>query len=70
MDKMSIAGILIAILSIYLGFMLDGGNLSALFELPAFIIVDSVTDILGVRNTVLTWYIIALHGWNRTNIRT
>jgi chemotaxis protein MotA len=38
-DKMSIAGILIAILSIYLGFMLDGGNLSALFELPAFIIV-------------------------------
>jgi chemotaxis protein MotA len=36
---MSIAGILIAILSIYLGFMLDGGNLSALFELPAFIIV-------------------------------
>jgi chemotaxis protein MotA len=38
-DKMSIAGILIAILSIYLGFMLDGGNLYALFELPAFIIV-------------------------------
>ena len=39
MDKMSIAGILIAILSVYIGFMLDGGNLSALFELPAFIIV-------------------------------
>jgi len=38
-DKMSIAGILIAILSVYIGFMLDGGNLSALFELPAFIIV-------------------------------
>ena len=36
---MSIAGILIAIFSVYIGFMLDGGNLSALFELPAFIIV-------------------------------
>ena len=29
----------IAILAIYIGFSLDGGKISALFELPAFIIV-------------------------------
>ncbi|TPH17187.1 flagellar motor protein [Litorilituus lipolyticus] len=39
MDKLSIAGLLIAIIAIYLGFALDGGALSTLFELPAFIIV-------------------------------
>jgi chemotaxis protein MotA len=38
-DKLSIAGLVLAILAIYIGFSLDGGNLSALFELPAFIIV-------------------------------
>ncbi|MBU2869932.1 flagellar motor protein [Colwellia sp. E2M01] len=39
MDKLSIVGLLTAILAIYIGFSLDGGHLSALFELPAFIIV-------------------------------
>jgi chemotaxis protein MotA len=39
MDKLSIAGLLIAILAIYLGFSLDGGAISGLLELPAFIIV-------------------------------
>ncbi len=39
MDKLSVLGLLIAILAVYLGFFLDGGSLSALFELPAFIIV-------------------------------
>lgn len=39
MDRLSIAGLCIAILAVYVGFSLDGGNLSALFELPAFIIV-------------------------------
>lgn len=39
MDKLSLAGLLTAILAIYIGFSLDGGHLSALFELPAFIIV-------------------------------
>ena len=39
MDKLSIAGLVIAFLAIYLGFSIDGGNLSALLELPAFIIV-------------------------------
>lgn len=39
MDKLSITGLLIAIVAIYAGFSLDGGNLSALLELPAFIIV-------------------------------
>ena len=39
MDRLSIAGLAIAILAVYIGFSLDGGHLSALFELPAFIIV-------------------------------
>lgn len=39
MDKLSFAGLFIAILAIYIGFSLDGGDISALFELPAFIIV-------------------------------
>jgi len=39
MDRLSIAGLIIAIFAIYLGFSLDGGSISALFELPAFIIV-------------------------------
>lgn len=39
MDRLSIAGLFVAILAIYIGFMLDGGAVSALFELPAFIIV-------------------------------
>lgn len=39
MDRISIAGLLVAILAIYLGFILDGGSIYALFELPAFIIV-------------------------------
>ena len=39
MDKLSIAGLIIAVLAIYLGFALDGGVVSKLFELPAFIIV-------------------------------
>jgi len=39
MDRLSVAGLVVAILAIYLGFILDGGSISALFELPAFIIV-------------------------------
>jgi chemotaxis protein MotA len=39
MDRLSIVGLLVAILAIYLGFILDGGSITALFELPAFIIV-------------------------------
>jgi chemotaxis protein MotA len=38
-DKLSVFGLIVAILAIYIGFTLDGGNLAALFELPAFIIV-------------------------------
>jgi chemotaxis protein MotA len=38
-DKLSLAGLFIAILAVYIGFTLDGGHISALFELPAFIIV-------------------------------
>ena len=39
MDKLSIFGLLIAILAIYFGFIIDGGAISSLLELPAFIIV-------------------------------
>lgn len=39
MDKLSISGLLIAIFAIYFGFIIDGGSISSLLELPAFIIV-------------------------------
>lgn len=39
MDKLSIAGLIVAILAIYLGFAIDGGSVLSLLELPAFIIV-------------------------------
>lgn len=39
MDKLSISGLIIAILAIYLGFIIDGGAIVSLLELPAFIIV-------------------------------
>jgi chemotaxis protein MotA len=39
MDKLSISGLIIAVLAIYLGFMIDGGTIVSLLELPAFIIV-------------------------------
>ncbi|NMP32933.1 flagellar motor protein [Thalassotalea sp. M1531] len=39
MDKLSIAGLVVAILAIYLGFSIEGGAISTLFEFPAFIIV-------------------------------
>jgi chemotaxis protein MotA len=39
MDKLSVAGLSIAILAIYIGFTLEGGSISAIFELPAFIVV-------------------------------
>ncbi|MGB0936602.1 MAG: flagellar motor protein [Colwellia sp.] len=39
MDKLSVVGILIGLMAIYVGFTLDGGAISALFALPAFIIV-------------------------------
>ncbi len=39
MDKLSISGLIIAILAIYLGFIIDGGSVVSLLELPAFIIV-------------------------------
>lgn len=39
MDKISFLGLIIAFFAIYLGFTLDGGGISSLLELPAFIIV-------------------------------
>jgi len=39
MDRLSILGLGVAFLAIYLGFVIEGGSIGALFELPAFIIV-------------------------------
>lgn len=39
MDKLSIAGLIVALLAIYIGFTVEGGSVSTLFQLPAFIIV-------------------------------
>ena len=39
MDRLSIAGLLLALFAIYLGFMRDGGSMGAVFELHALIIV-------------------------------
>ncbi|MAG77083.1 MAG: flagellar motor protein [Colwelliaceae bacterium] len=39
MDKLSIAGLIVALLAVYLGFSIEGGAILTLFELPAFIIV-------------------------------
>lgn len=39
MDKLSFAGLIVAFLAIYIGFTIEGGAISALIELPAFIIV-------------------------------
>jgi len=39
MDKLSVAGLFVAIFAIYLGFSIEGGAIAALFKFPAFIIV-------------------------------
>ena len=39
MDKLSIIGLSIALLAICFGFLIEGGSIAVLFELPAFIIV-------------------------------
>jgi len=39
MDKLSFAGLFIALIAVFLGFTLEGGTFSTLFELPAFLIV-------------------------------
>lgn len=39
MDRLSLAGLFVAIVAILLGFTIEGGAVEALFQLPAFIIV-------------------------------
>jgi chemotaxis protein MotA len=39
MDKLSVAGLIVALLAISVGFTIEGGSISSLFQLPAFIIV-------------------------------
>jgi chemotaxis protein MotA len=39
MDKLSIAGFFVALFAVFFGFAIEGGAVTALFELPAFIIV-------------------------------
>lgn len=39
MDKLSIAGLIIAVVALYLGYAIDGGSITSLLQFPAFIIV-------------------------------
>jgi len=39
MDKLSFAGLFVALIAVFLGFTIEGGAFSTLFELPAFLIV-------------------------------
>jgi chemotaxis protein MotA len=39
MDKLSIAGVVLAVLAIFVGMSIEGGDVTVLFQLPAFIIV-------------------------------
>jgi|TARA_B110000091_G_C13782497_1_gene461836 chemotaxis protein MotA len=65
MDKLSIGGLFIALLAIYLGFVIDGGTLSALFQLPAFIIVFGGTlgAVMLQSSTVQFMHAISLIKW-------
>jgi len=65
MDRLSIAGLFIAILAIYLGFSFDGGSISALFQLPAFIIVFGGTlgAVMPQSSTVQFVHAISLLKW-------
>lgn len=65
MDRLSIAGLIIAILAIYVGFTLDGGTVIALFELPAFIIVFGGTlgAVMLQSSTIQFYHAISLLKW-------
>jgi len=65
MDKLSVGGLFIALLAIYLGFIIDGGTLSALFQLPAFIIVFGGTlgAVMLQSSTVQFIHAISLIKW-------
>ncbi len=65
MDKLSIAGLVVAILAIYLGFSIEGGAISALFHLPAFIIVfgGTVGAVMLQSSKVQFFHAISLLKW-------
>ena len=65
MDKLSVAGLFIAILAIYLGFVIEGGAISALFELPAFIIVfgGTVGAVMLQSSSIQFFHAIKLLNW-------
>lgn len=65
MDKLSIAGLLIAILAIYVGFSVEGGAISALFELPAFIIVfgGTVGAVMIQSSSIQFFHAISIFNW-------
>lgn len=65
MDRLSIAGLIVAFLAIYIGFTLDGGSVSTLFELPAFIIVlgGTIGAVMLQSSTVQFLHAISLLRW-------
>jgi len=65
MDKLSFAGLVIAVLAIYFGFSIEGGTASALLELPAFIIVFGGTlgAVLLQSSSVQFFHALSLLRW-------
>jgi len=65
MDKLSVAGLFIAIFAIYLGFSIEGGAISTLFQFPAFIIVfgGTVGAVMLQSSTVQFFHAIKLLKW-------
>ncbi|REL26093.1 flagellar motor protein [Thalassotalea euphylliae] len=65
MDKLSIAGLVVALFAIYLGFSIEGGAIATLFELPAFIIVfgGTVGAVLLQSSKQQFSHAISLLGW-------
>ena len=65
MDKLSVFGLLIALLAIYIGFSLEGGSIGALFQLPAFIIVVGGTlgAVMLQSSTIQFFHALSLLKW-------
>ncbi len=65
MDKLTFAGLFIGFAAIYLGFSLDGGHVSTLLKLPAFIIVIGGTlgAVMLQSSTVQFFHALSLLKW-------
>jgi chemotaxis protein MotA len=65
MDKLSLVGILVAVLAVYIGFSLEGGTFSSLLQLPAFVIVFGGTlgAVMLQTSTVQFFHAIRMLKW-------